>query len=358
MSKTLEQLRKDIDRIDSELLNLISQRARCAQEVAEVKQSGGEAVFYRPEREAQILRRILEENEGVMPAQEMARLFREIISACLALEQPLNIAFFGPAGSYTHGAALKHFGHSVNTMAVAAIDEVFREVEAGSAHYGVVPVENSTEGVVNHTLDTFIKSPLSICGEVELPIHHHLLSKADSLDAVKKIYSHPQSFAQCREWLNEKMAGVPHVVMGNNAEAARLAAEEEGAAAIAGSAAAELYGLNSLVSNIEDEPSNTTRFLIIGHQKPLPSGDDKTTLLISTSNQPGALYRALEPLHRHGVSMSRIESRPSRRGIWDYVFFIDLDGHADEAPISAALAELKSTNTMLRVLGAYPRAVL
>jgi chorismate mutase/prephenate dehydratase len=286
------------------------------------------------------------------------RLFREIISACLALEQPLTVAYLGPEGTFTQAAALKHFGHSVNTLALPAIDVVFREVESGKAHYGVVPVENSTEGVVNYTLDMFLRSPLSICGEVELRVELHLLGKADSLAGIREVYAHHQALAQCREWLESHLTGVRLVAFSSNAEAARLAADVEGAAAIASEAAAERYGLQRLASNIEDEPGNTTRFLIIGEHSSGRSGEDKTSLLVSVHNKPGALYRLLEPLVRHGISMTRIESRPSRRGMWDYVFFVDFEGHRDDPGVRTALAELESVTSLLRVLGSYPKAIL
>lgn len=354
----LKELRDQIDAIDEQIQQLISQRARCAHEVGEVKKAAGEeVVFYRPEREAQILRRVKERNEGPLDADEMARLFREIVSTCLALEQQLSVVYLGPEGSYTHTAAIKHFGQAVKPVPVGAIDETFREVEAGSADYGVVPVENSTEGVVNHTLDMFMRSPLKICGEVELRIHHHFLSNEKEVKKIKRIYSHQQSFAQCREWLNANMAGVEQVVVASNAMAAKRAAEESGTAAIAGETAGSLYSLQSMFANIEDSPDNTTRFLVIGKHMPGPSGEDKTSLLLSVKNRPGALYSLLEPFRRHGISLTRIESRPSRRQAWDYVFFVDLEGHVENDKVKAALAELDDEAVMVNVLGSYPKAV-
>lgn len=354
----LNQIRQRIDAVDTQIQSLITERAKLAMEVAKVKESSGSSVFYRPEREAQILDRIKARNEGVLADKTMARLFREIISACLALEKVLEVAYLGPEGTYTQTAAIKHFGHAVNTRPAGAIDEVFREVESGAADYGVVPIENSTEGVVNHTLDMFLRSPLKICGEVELRIHHHLLSKSEDLSGIKVIYSHQQSFAQCREWLNANLAGVERKVVRSNGEAASLAAKEEGAAAIAGETAAELYELNSLVSNIEDEPENTTRFLVIGRQETLPSGKDKTSLLISAQNQPGALYSLLEPFKGHGISMTRIESRPSKRGMWDYVFFLDFEGHCEDETVKALLKDLEASAEMVKILGSYPQVVI
>ncbi len=357
-NKNLEQLRHRIDAIDTRLLALIGERAECAMEVARVKRQAGETHFYRPEREAQVLKKIMDANNTVLDDKEIARLFREIMSACLALEQPLNVAFLGPEGTYTQAAALKHFGHSVKTVAVSAIDEVFREVESGAAHYGVVPVENSTEGVVSYTLDLFARSPLRICGEVEVRIHHCLLSTGKQIDQIKRIYSHQQSLAQCREWLDSHMAGIERIAVSSNAEATRRAQQEANCAAVAGKITAELYGLNILAKNIEDEPDNTTRFLVIGKQTTQPSGNDKTTLLFSMSNCPGALSAMIAPLGKYNISMTRIESRPSRRGMWDYVFFVDVAGHAQEAHLKQALQDMEKEASMVKVLGSYPKVTM
>jgi chorismate mutase/prephenate dehydratase len=355
----LQALREQIDGLDRQIQTLISERARCAQQVGAIKQAAGATGnFYRPEREAQVLRRVIETNQGPLSSEEMARLFREIMSACLALEEPLKIAFLGPQGTFTQAAALKHFGQSIHSIPLRAIDEVFREVEAGSADYGVVPVENSTEGVVNHTLDMFLQSPLRICGEVQMRINHHLITHATALTDIHRIYSHRQSLAQCREWLDANMPRVEQVEVSSNGEAALRVRDETDAAAIAGQCAADIYELPTLVRNIEDEPNNTTRFLIIGSQPIMPSGDDKTALLVASLNRPGALFKLLEPLARNNVSMNRIESRPSRRGMWDYVFFIDLDGHAQDESVAKALAELREQSSLFRVLGSYPKGVL
>lgn len=359
MGDKLDEIRKRINSLDAELQRLISERAQMAQEVAQVKLEQGEEVeFYRPEREAQVLRKVLERNEGPLAGEEMARLFREIMSACLALEQTMKVAFLGPEGTFTQAAALKHFGHSVQTVPMSAIDEVFREVESGAANYGVVPVENSTEGVINHTLDMFVQSSLTICGEVELRVHHHLLAKTENIDALTRIYSHQQSLAQCREWLDAKLPGVERVAVSSNAEGARRVQEEEGAAAIAGDIAAEIYNLKTVAANIEDNPDNTTRFLVIGRQMTPPSGNDKTSLLVSTSNKPGSLHGLLKPFADKGISLSRIESRPSRLANWDYVFFIDISGHVEDAKVSECLQILNSEATLFKVLGSYPVAVL
>jgi chorismate mutase/prephenate dehydratase len=359
MSDKLTGIRQRIDAVDEQLLQLFSERARLAQEVAHIKLAeGGPVAFYRPEREAQVLRKVKANNPGPLRSEEVARLFREIMSACLALEHPMKIAFLGPEGTFTEAAALKHFGHSVVSMPLGAIDEVFREVEARSADYGIVPIENSTEGMVNHTLDMLIGSPLKIVGEVELRIHHNLMGNVGSLAEVKRIYSHAQSLAQCREWLDAKLTGVERVDLSSNAEAARRAAAEPGAAAVAGEMAAERYGLPVLARNIEDNPNNTTRFLILGHDEVPPSGDDKTTLLVAARNKPGALFQLLEPLARGGVSMTRIESRPSRQAMWEYVFFFDIDGHRQDPSVAAALRELEDNASLFKVLGSFPKAVL
>lgn len=355
----LQAIRQRIDALDKELQTLINERASLAQEVARVKlEAGDEALFYRPEREAQVLRAVKERNEGPLPGEEMARLFREVMSACLALERPMTIAYLGPEGTFSHEAALKHFGHSMVGKPMPALDEVFREVEAGSADYAVVPVENSTEGAVNYTLDLMLATPLRICGEVELRIHDHLMSRASDLDQVKRVYSHGQSLAQCREWLDRNLPAAERIAVNSNAEAASLSQEDSEAAAIAGISAAEIYELPVLARNIEDKPDNTTRFLILGNCQVPASGSDKTALLVSTKNKPGALSELLKPLASNGISMSRIESRPSRQGMWDYVFFLEIDGHQDDERVAQALSELKSEASHYKMLGSFPKAVL
>jgi len=361
----LKALRDQIDQVDQDIQSLISQRARCAQKVAEVKHRSittglAGALFYRPEREAQVLRRVMERNQGPLDSEEMARLFRQIMSACLALEEPMHIAFLGPQGTFTQAAALKHFGHSVISVPLPAIDEVFREVESGEANYGVVPIENSTEGMINHTLDMFVDSMLKICGEVQLRIHHHLLVQPDRKKTpIRKIYSHQQSLAQCRQWLDTHYHEVERIAVSSNAEAARRVKHEPESAAIAGDMAAELYGLLKKSKNIEDQPDNTTRFLIVGNNDVPASGVDKTSILISTRNQPGALYHILEPFHRNDISLTRIETRPSPQSTWSYIFFIDFEGHFDDARIKKVIAELSSSGIIeIKHLGSYPEAVL
>jgi chorismate mutase / prephenate dehydratase len=354
----LAQLRAEIDEIDSEIQRLISERARCARRVGEVKGLSEKSDFYRPEREAQVLRRVVERNEGPLRDEEMVRLFRELMSACLAQEEPLKIAYLGPEGTFTQSAVMKHFGHSVRALSVPTIDEVFHEVESGVADFGVTPVENSTEGTVNHTLDMFLTAPLHICGEVELRIHQHLMGRMKEIGQIRRLCSHSQSFAQCRVWLSQFLPDVERITVTSNAEAARRARDEEGTAALAGDAAAELYDLRILFNNVEDQGDNTTRFLVIGRKTFPPSGSDKTSLLLSASGThgPGVLVHLLAPLAHHGINMTRIESRPSRKRKWDYVFFVDVDGHAEEPPLKQALEEIREKADLFRILGAYPKA--
>ena len=356
----LNQLRNKIDQLDQELLEIISARALCASQVGKLKREmdSENAQYYRPEREANVLRRIAEHNQGPLADEEMARLFREVMSACLALERTLNIAYLGPEGTYTEEAALKHFGNSVCTTAQTSIDEVFREVESGAAQYGVVPIENSTEGVITHTLDNFMRLSLRIVGEVELRIHHHLMSMQKSMADLKTVYSHEQSLAQCRNWLNSNLVNRDRVSVGSNAQAAILACEQSDTAAIASRAAASRYGLNILASNIEDMSENSTRFLIVGKGSVGPSGADKTTLLVSAANESGSLCKLLQPFANHGVSLTRIESRPSHNANWEYVFFLDLDGHIEDPSLVKAVKELQTVATMVNVLGSYPKAVI
>ncbi len=354
MSDELQRHRAGIDAIDAEILKLVNQRAEHAKAIGALKNGA----VYRPEREAQILRRIKERNPGPLSDETAARLFREIMSACLALEKPLAVAFLGPQGTFTQAAAIKHFGHAAQTRPCASIDDVFRIVEAGGADYGVVPVENSTGGAVGTTLDLLLLTPLKVCGEVDLRVHQFLLRKAGAAGKAEKVYSHAQSLAQCHEWLNQNLPDVERVEVVSNAEAARLAAEDETAAAIAGEMAAEIYGLEKTAENIEDKPDNTTRFLVIGTHDAEPSGRDKTSLALSARNRPGAVYDLLSPLAAHEVSMTKLESRPSRAGLWEYVFFVDIEGHRQDEKVAKAIAELQEKTAFLKILGSYPVAVL
>lgn len=353
----LGKLREGIDALDAQVLQLLSERAKLAQRVGEIKHGN----IYRPEREAQVLRRIAELNPGPLPEAAVRTIFREVMSACLALEQPLKIAYFGPAGTFTESAAIKHFGSAPTFTPFLTIDDVFRAVEAGQADYGVVPIENSTEGSVGRTLDQMLTSPLMICGEVNLRIHQNLMTRAAALDGVKKLYSHAQSLAQCHEWLSRNVPNLPRVPVASNAEAARMAAADPEACAIAGEAAARLYELNILAANIEDDPNNTTRFVVLAGHDAGPSGRDKTSFVCSAQNKPGAVHDLLTPLKTHGVSMSRFESRPARgfgNSRWEYVFFIDIEGHRGEAKLQAALDDLRSCVGFLKELGSYPKAAI
>jgi chorismate mutase/prephenate dehydratase len=351
----LLELRNGIDAVDDEMLRLLSRRAGLAHRIGEIKQGN----IYRPEREAQVLRRIAESNGGPLPEHAVRTIFREIMSACLALEQPLRIAYFGPAGTFTESAAKKHFGSAPSFTPHVTIDDVFRAVESGNADYGVVPVENSTEGAVGRTLDLMLTSPLMICGEVGLRIQQNLMSKSVAVDRLDKLYSHAQSLAQCHEWLNRNLREIPRVPVASNAEAARLAASDPGSGAIAGEAAAKLYDLNILAANIEDDPNNTTRFLVLAKHDAGPSGIDKTSFVCSAQNKPGAVHDLLTPLKTHGVSMSKFESRPARGfggSRWAYVFFIDIEGHRLDPVVARALDELRGQVGFLKELGSYPRA--
>lgn len=354
----LQVLRDRIDALDSQIQDLIRDRATCAHSIAQIKQGAGDTLFYRPEREAQILQRVQSKDCGLLRKQDMARIFREIMSACLAVEQPLRVAYLGPEGTYTQAAAYKQFGHAVSAASCASVEDVFRDVETGRVHYGVVPVENSNEGSVSQTLDMFLQSRVKICGEVELRVRHQLLSRAADLSQLKSIHAHPQALAQCRSWLDGNLSNVERVSATSNAEAARYASQHADSAAIASETAAEIYGLSILRHDIEDSPLNTTRFLVLSMQSPAPSGRDKSSLLLVTGNQPGALHRALAPLANHGISMTRIQSRPSRRGMWDYVFFVDVEGHVEDAAVKQALSEVSPDVASVTVLGAYPCAVI
>jgi chorismate mutase/prephenate dehydratase len=359
-SVDLDAVRAQIDAIDEQLHTLLNERARLAQQVGISKTATGATVdFYRPEREAQVLRMVKERNQGPLRTEDLLRLFREIMSACLAQQEPLKVAFLGPEGTFTQTAVLTHFGHAVRALPLPSVDEVFHEVESGSVDFGVVAIENSTEGMVINTLDRFLNSSARICGEIELRIHHFLMGRMQSLEGIKRVCSHQQALAQCRLWLDENLPGVERVAVTSNAEGARRARDEQGTAAIAGATAAEVYGLTVLAPQIEDRPDNTTRFFVLGRKLFTPSGQDRTTLIASTgeTHTSGALLKLLEPFATHHISMTRIESRPSQKRKWDYVFFIDIEGHVEDAPVAAALKDLEKRSSLLRVLGSYPRAV-
>ncbi|HWA12391.1 MAG TPA: prephenate dehydratase [Burkholderiales bacterium] len=353
MAEDLSKLRARIDAIDQDVLRLVSERATLAHAIGKLKTDG---VVYRPEREAQVLRRIAERNPGPLPAKAVTHLFTEIISACRALEDAFSVAGLGPRGTFSEEAVIKHFGGQTPVVLCPSIDEVFRSVESGAVGYGVVPVENSTEGAVGRTLDLLLSTPLGICGEVLLQVRQNLMSRASSAAEVKRLYSHAQSLAQCNRWLNQHLPGVERVPVSSNAEAARLAAEDACAAAIAGRTAADLYGLTVLAAGIEDDPNNTTRFAVVSQQQVPRSGKDKTSLVMSSRNVPGAMHELLTPLANNKVSMSRLESRPSRTGLWEYVFFVDVEGHQSDENVARALDQMRDKAAFLKVLGSYPVA--
>lgn len=353
MTDALKQIRSRIDMLDAELLRLLNERAALARDIGKLK---GDATVYRPEREAQVLRRIAGQNPGPLSAEAIGHLFTEIISACRALEVALRVACLGPKGTFSEEAVVKHFGSQAPALMCSSIDEVFRTVEAGTAGYGTVPVENSTEGAVGRTLDLLVSTPLRICGEVLLAVHQNLLSRAESAAAVKRVYSHTQSLAQCNNWLTQHLPRVERIPVASNAEAARRAAEDADSGAVAGRTAAEHYQLPVLATNIEDDPNNTTRFLVIASEDVPASGKDKTSFVMSTRNRPGAIHELLTPLARYQVSMTRLESRPSRMGLWDYVFFVDIEGHQGDDAVARALDEVREKAAFLKILGSYPAA--
>jgi chorismate mutase / prephenate dehydratase len=356
MSGDIDRLRTEIDALDDELLELLRRRARLAQRIGALK---GGTPAYRPGREAQVLRRVAARPAEPLSARDVGRVFREVISACRGLEQTLRVAYLGPEGTFSEQALHRHFGGAVEAVPAASIDEVFRRCESGAAQFAVVPAENSSEGAVGRTLDLLLVTPLRICGEVELRVQQHLMARSGDLATLRRVYSHAQSLAQCSAWLDRQLPGAERIPVGSNAQAAERASIEAGAGAIAGEAAAERYGLQVLARAIEDDPNNTTRFLVLGTLEAGPSGRDRTSLVMSAENKPGAVHALLTPLARNGVSMTRIESRPARAmrsALWEYVFYIDLDGHQADERVAAALAELRGKAPFLKVLGSYPAA--
>jgi len=356
MSGDIDRLRAEIDALDGELVGLLQRRARLAQKIGAAK---GGAPAYRPEREAEVLRRVAARAGDPLPADALTRVFREVISACRGLEQAIRVAYLGPPGTFSEEAVRRHFGGGVEALAATVIDEVFRRCESGDAQFAVVPVENSTEGAVGRSLDLLLVTPLRICGEVELRVHQNLMALGTDLAGLKRVYSHAQSLAQCGAWLNRNLPGAERLPAASNAEAAERASRDAGAGAIAGEAAAGRYGLQLLARAIEDDPNNTTRFLVLGGLEPGPTGRDRTSLVMSAENKPGAVHALLTPLAENGVSMTRIESRPARAmrsALWEYVFYIDLEGHRNDARVAAALEALRRKAPFLKVLGSYPAA--
>ncbi len=359
-SSQLKLHRDQIDAIDEQILKLVNARANHARHIGELKDDG---VIYRPEREAQVLRRLTELNSGPLPAEAVTNIFRSIMSNCRALEKELTVAFLGPLGTYSEEAALKQFGVGRNAVVCGSIDEVFRTVEAGQADYGIVPVENSNEGAVGLTLDLLLSSPLKICGEVTIPIHHCLLSKQADIQQISHVFSHSQSLAQCHEWLNKMLPKAEREAVTSNARAAQMihdliSTDGTFAAAIASKRAAELFNLNVLAENIEDDPKNTTRFLVLSKHDVAPSGQDKTSLVMAAKNQPGAILSLLEPLAQHGVSMTKLESRPAKVGMWEYVFYVDIEGHQNDPKVAEAVKDIGSRASYLKHLGSYPVALM
>ena len=356
----LTDVRARIDGIDRQIQELIAERAGWAHQVGKAKGPLKAAVdYYRPERESQVLRMVIDRNHGPLADEVLVRLFREIMSACLAQQEPLKVGYLGPEGTFSEQAVRKHFGHSAHGLPLVSIEEVFQEVEAKHADFGVVPVENSGQGTIQVTLDMFLTSNLKICGEVELRVRQYLLSRTGRIEDIERVYSHPQSFAQTKSWLRENLPKVEMIPVSSNAEAARRARNADDAAAIAGESAGHVYGLRKvIVSPIEDRSDNTTRFLVLGRQIFPSSGHDRTSVLVFIKDQPGALFNVLSPFARHGISMNRIESRPSHQAKWEYGFFIDLAGHIDDVPMKKALADLEKHAAQIKLLGSYPVAVL
>lgn len=350
----LKTLREAIDRIDRDLLERLSERAVLARRIGTIKKADGDAPVYRPEREAEVIARLQAMNPGPLPDRAVVAVWREVMSACRGLERRLRIAYLGPAGTYSEQALRQHFGSEVDAIPCLTIDEVFRSTEAESVDFGVVPVENSTEGAVNRSLDLFLTTPLKVASEVTVWCRHVLMSRSGLIADVRKVCAHPQALAQCANWLNRHLPQAERCAVSSNAEGARLAAEDGTVAAVAGEAALALYGLQPVAMAIQDDPLNRTRFLVIGGHVTAASGHDKTSLILAVPDQPGAVHSMIEPLARHGVSMKRFESRPSRQGDWEYYFYLDLLGHQDDTALAPALAELKARCAFFKSLGSYP----
>lgn len=349
--ESLAAIRAKIDALDARLVKLLSARAKIAQRVGKIKNG---TMVYRPEREAQVLRRVSALNQGPLPSSSVRRIYMEIMSACRALEGKMTVGYLGPQGTFSQEAAIRHFGKSIITRSCASIDEVFKLVETAATGYGVVPVENSTEGAIGRTLDLLLATPAKVCGEIMLPVQQCLMSKSKNLKAIKTVYSHAQSLGQCQRWLARHLPGVNQVAVVSNAEAAVQASRNPGSAALASATAAEIYKLNLLWRNVQDESRNITRFLVLSREDVAPSGRDKTSLILSARNVPGAVQDLLLPLAQNGVSMTRLESRPARTGRWEYVFYVDIEGHAQDKPVARALAGIERKATFMKNLGSYP----
>src|SRR5450830_809928 len=349
-------LRQQIDAIDAEILALLNRRAQIAQEVGHIKAETNAPVF-RPEREAQVLLKVAERNGGPLLGADLQAIFREVMSACRALEKRVTVAYLGPEGTFSEQAVFRQFGRAVLGSPCASIDQVFRDVEAGTADFGVVPIENSSEGVVNRTLDLLLQTTLTISGEISIPIHHSLMTKDGGMQGITRICAHSQALAQCNAWLNQNYPSIERQAVASNAEAARMAGEDTSVAAIAGEIAGQKYSLQTVNAHIQDDPHNRTRFAVIGRLQTAPSGRDQTSIVLSVPNKAGAVYNLLAPLAKHGVSMTRFESRPARMGSWEYYFYVDLEGHEQDEKVAKALAELKENAAFFKLLGSYPFTV-
>lgn len=349
----LQPLREQIDAIDKQLLDLLNRRARLAQEVGHVKAETNAPIF-RPEREAQILRNVAQNNPGPLASIDLQLIFRDIMSACRALEKRITVAYLGPAGTFTEQAVYRQFGRSVDGLPCTSIDEVFRAAESGAVDFGVVPVENSAEGPVSRSLDLLLQTSLFINGEVVLSVQHNLLTKSGKMEGITRICAHSQALAQCQAWLNQHYPAIARQAVASNGEAAKMASEDPTVAAIAGEFAGQQYGLTAVQAHIQDDPHNRTRFAVLGHLQNAPSGNDQTSMILSVANKAGAVYSLLAPLAKYGVSMSRFESRPARTGAWEYYFYVDVEGHAQDEKVAKALAELKDNAAFFKMLGSYP----
>lgn len=351
----LKDYRKQIDQVDDQILELLHRRAEIAKKVGDFKAKARTESVYVPHREKEILTRLKARNRDRFPLDALETIYNEIISACRSLEKPLRVAYLGPVGSFGHAASLRHFGASADFIPKTPQTDIFIEVEARRADYGVVAIENSTYGSVRDVLEMFQHTQLQICAEIFLPINHNLLSKSP-MSTVSKVYSHPQPFAQCRRWLHQNLKSVQQIEVASTSEAARIAVNEQGAAAIASKLAAELYEVPILSASIIDDPSNTTRFFVIGRHAAERSGNDRTSILFAIKDKVGALYEVLSVLERHKINMSRVESLPARTKAWEYVFFVDFDEHAEDQNVQTALAEIEELCVLVKILGTYPRA--
>lgn len=356
MNDKLLPLREQIDAIDAQILELLSRRGRVAEQVGHVKAETNAPVF-RPEREAQVLRGVAERNPGPLKDHDVQTIFREIMSSCRALEKRVTVAYLGPSGTFSEQAVYQQFGRAIETLPCVSIDEVFRATEAGTADFGVVPVENSSEGAINRTLDLMLATTTVISGEISIPVHHSLMTRTGSMDGVTVVCAHSQALAQCQVWLNLHHPGIERRAVASNAEAAVLASQDPSVAAIASEMAGEQYRLGVVQAHIQDDPHNRTRFAVIGSLETGPSGRDHTSIVLAVPNKAGAVYNLLAPLARHGVSMTRFESRPARIGTWEYYFYVDIEGHARDAAVARALDELKDNAAFFKVLGSYPQSL-